>query len=278
MRVPDKIRKCVAFIGCKNPTDQSFMPMGTVFFLAEPINSDKHFRYAVTAKHVIDKLRDMAAEKVCIRFNLRTSGTIETENSINDWFFHPTNAKGVDVAVAGIDFPNETDHLSIHIIDMTRTSEQLLQEGIGVGHEVFLPGLFSHHYGEEKNIPIVRVGNLATLIEERVKSDFGLIEAYLIEVKSMGGASGSPVFVNLGHIRVNNNQIEHSTSPDGVFYLIGLMQGHWDDTGPSKSNLEKINMGIGVVVPIDKILEVINQPIMLMLKERAKKLSGIEQS
>jgi hypothetical protein len=40
-----------------------------------------------------------------------------------------------------------------------------------------------------------------------------------------------------------------------IFYLLGLMHGHWDEA--------EINMGIAMVVPVDKIEEVLKQPKIL---------------
>jgi hypothetical protein len=49
-------------------------------------------------------------------------------------------------------------------------------------------GLFSEHQGAERNIPIVRVGNIAAMPEEPVlTTSWGAIDAYLIEARSIGG-------------------------------------------------------------------------------------------
>jgi hypothetical protein len=54
--------------------------------------------------------------------------------------------------------------------------------------------LRAHHTGDLKNVPIVRVGNLASYPSEQIQTRaFGRMEAYLIEARSIGGLSGSPV-------------------------------------------------------------------------------------
>jgi hypothetical protein len=58
-------------------------------------------------------------------------------------------------------------------------------------------GLFKSHYGEQRNIPIIRIGNIAALPEEPVQTHYcGPTDAYLVEVRSIAGLSGSPVFKN----------------------------------------------------------------------------------
>ena len=100
--------------------------------------------------------------------------------------------------------------------------------------------------------------------EEQIDFKAGRFDAYLIEARSLGGLSGSPVFANLervyikkGELRVRKNESSH--------YLLGMMLGHWD-AGVSEldgaktdaTDIQRVNMGIGIVVPIEKIIEVIS--------------------
>jgi hypothetical protein len=43
-------------------------------------------------------------------------------------------------------------------------------KGIGIGDDVFITGLFSFVAGVDKNLPVVRTGNLAMVPSERVPS------------------------------------------------------------------------------------------------------------
>jgi len=100
---------------------------------------------------------------------------------------------------------------------------------IGIGHDVFVTGLFRHHHGEQKNIPIVRVGTIAALDEEKVQTTVYLRDAYLIECRSIGGLSGSPVFLQVESelmLKVRTAQTL-PTHPPGT-YLLGVMHGHFD--------------------------------------------------
>jgi hypothetical protein len=274
MQIPDKIRKCVMFVGYKEHNGIHKFA-GTAFIVLRPIEgiTGQGFTYIVTAKHVLDKIRDKFLDKVYLRANFADGNAYWVETNINDWFPHPEDAE-VDVAVLPISLDlKKLDHRVYSILSFA-TDEIVKQRHVSLGDEVFLAGLFARHYGIKRNIPIVRVGNIAAMPEERVETAYGLIDAYLIEARSIGGISGSPVFVNLGQIR---------RAPDGStalyaggvsFYLLGLMHGHWN-TSPAKVDAgdedaigeERVNMGIAIVVPATKILEVLNQP-MIRKKEK----------
>ena len=61
----------------------------------------------------------------------------------------------------------------------------------------------------------------------------------------------------------------------GRHYLLGLMHGHWDISESemnrpnfSSGSARGVNMGIGVVVPAVKILETLNSPSLLAIRQR----------
>jgi hypothetical protein len=101
-------------------------------------------------------------------------------------------------------------------------------------------------------------------------SSSGDMDAYLIELRSIGGLSGSPVFVRqmIG--------MEFGPLLIGTFFLLGLVHGHWNlPSGEMDEEIDRqdsanrsINMGIGIVVPAKKILEVLNQPGLLEMRRQ----------
>jgi hypothetical protein len=265
MIVPAEVRKCVAFVGAR-AMDGTIRLAGTAFFLGRLINDGRNsFHYIITAKHVIDTIRDRG-ETPLMRINLINGDAAWVNASLDDWRFHPDDNE-VDVAVFKTVLPPEFDHL-VYPLDSAATPEVIAREGIGIGVEVFLTGLFSHHYGQRRNIPIVRVGNIAAMPEEKVETRMGLMDAYLVEARSIGGLSGSPVFAHLGLIRVQEGQVKFSAADGGIFYLLGLMHGHFASRATDPDDLpegdilteERINSGIAIVVPVERILEVVNQP------------------
>jgi len=141
------------------------------------------------------------------------------------------------------------------------------EKGIGVGDEIFITGLFRSHFGNERNIPIVRVGNIAMLKSEPILRQHpgGYIEAHIIEARSIGGISGSPVFINLPPFRLVDGVVHLRECGEHIIYLFGLMHGHFDirnlqDDAVIDDAGGGINSGIGVVIPVEKIIETIEQP------------------
>jgi len=224
----------------------------------------RHFVYLVTAKHVIEKLRPRAIDgRVYVRVNLRDDGAQLVPSPIEHWFFHPDDAS-LDVAVLPWAPPAERVVFLTIPSRMTVTNEIIEKEAIGPGDEVFITGLFVSHYGEQRNLPIIRIGNIALMPEEPVQTrEFGLIDAYLIECRSIGGLSGSPVFVHLAEFRLVDKEVQMKA---GGFYWLGLVHGHWDLKVPDIDTLfgdlfstQQVNMGIAIVVPALKVMEVIDQ-------------------
>jgi hypothetical protein len=278
MLISDEVRKCVVFIGYrKNTGDMSLQ--GTGFFISRDVEgTNRMFVYLVTAKHVIQGIQSMENfdGKILLRMNFvdGKAGTVETE--IDGWHFHPDESE-IDVAVyphlviSDLRRTEDRDNVGPEamVIPLERFVDEKLKEthSIGIGDEVFLSGLFSNHYGRQKNIPIVRVGNIAAMpYEEKIRTDLGFMDGYLVEARSIGGLSGSPVFIHFGNVRHILGETKIATEKYGQFSLLGLMHGHWnvnllDGTTDSIeiAKREAINTGIAIVVPIEKVLEVVRQ-------------------
>jgi hypothetical protein len=272
MLIPQEVRKCVAFLGYQM-ANGNFRFAGTVFFLGRQIAStDRYFTYAVTAKHVVDGIRQKGLSHALIRFNFGDGTSRWARTAVGEWYTHPTDPTA-DVAVLKMWLPPDSDHLMYPITECV-SEERIRRHNIGSGDEVFLTGLFAPHFGKQRNIPIVRVGNIAAMPEEPVASRIGPVDAYLIEARSIGGLSGSPVFVNLGFTRWIDGGVKHANSGP-IYYLLGLMHGHWD-LGASDldaavedhTSAASVNMGIGIVVPIHKILETLDRDEFLTAEQQ----------
>lgn len=272
MQISDEIRKCVVFLAIKDygdPTKYKFI--GTAFYLSRNTIHDSAHTYLITAKHLFLKLIDQV-DQVFIRLNRKDGGAEWIPTNVSDWLYHPSD-ESVDVAALKLAWPPECDHLSYPVTLAAVRAAMPIQ----IGSDVFITGLFDAHRGLRRNIPIIRVGNIAALPEEKIWTEnFGLIDAYLIEVRSIGGLSGSPVFLHTGTSRTVHVAGANPFRRGPVFYLLGLMHGHFgasraenDSTIEDVVTQEKINYGIGIVVPVEKIFEVLMQPKMIALDERA---------
>lgn len=264
MRVPDIVRDCVVFIGTQEVDASGQLSIewgGTGFFVSLEHEPDPtlSFVYLVTAQHVVQAVQ---SKGFIIRANTKNGEAMNIRVAPNEieWFFHPTDPNA-DVAVMPFALPPGQFDYS-HVPVTTFLTEDVLRKGeLGIGDEVYITGLFRNLTGTKRNLPIVRIGNVAMLPDERVPTEYGLMNAYLIEARSLGGLSGSPVFI---HTHVNPQM-----------FLLGLMQGHWhlpatyraDSTdGLIREDFgdkgQMVNMGIAIVVPATDIHTALYQPAL----------------
>jgi hypothetical protein len=270
MYVDEMVRQCVLFLGSRDDKSGRFIPRATAFVVSI-MEADVGFRYVVTAEHSISWFRQKNWD-LYVRSNLKDGGVSEDNWTKGHWYFHP-DAGSTDVAVAPIDFKPWEEFKQIVLRSpppdrgIPATAEIMRANKIGLGDEVFIVGLFRSHYGQQRNIPIIRVGNIAMLKGEPVFAYYcGHTDAYLIEARSIGGLSGSPVFVH--------TPVAHELNVT-QFRLLGLMHGHFDvqnlheDTVAEAEGVAGINSGVGVVIPVEKILETLDQPELVEMRKKA---------
>lgn len=274
MLVPDQLLKCAVFIGIRR--DGRFLPRATGFLTAYT-DHQVRFLQAVTAEHVVSGLLSIN-ETIWCRVNLTNGDTAEYEMPASAWKFHPDERTATDVAVCPlrghVDDPGHQtvnwDHHSLALNDrfsISATNDVMAQKQIGTGDEICVVGLFRSHFGKQRNTPIVRIGNIALLKGEPVHTKFkGYVDGYLIEAHSIGGLSGSPVFVSMPPLRVLGGTIVQTQGRQ--FYLLGLMHGHFDIADLNQDSVVEdardatsgINTGVGVVIPVEKIIETVQHP------------------
>lgn len=176
--------------------DGTFRLVGTTFFVGRD-KQKNNYSYAVTAKHVIEGIKSKGLDKVFLRINLTNGEAGLFATNASDWIYH--NDKNVDVALHPIGLQGNFDHL-LYPESAFVTPEFINENEIDVGDEVIITGLFRHHNGTNRNLPIVRIGNISAMPMEKIQTKETLMDGYLIEARSIGGLSGSPVFTNLGII------------------------------------------------------------------------------
>jgi hypothetical protein len=249
------------------------MPDGTTFFVRLHSDDPGHRGpisaiYAVTAKHLLDRYRQDGSDQAWLRLNKRSGGVGRIPTKISDWRQH-TNA---DVAIHSWPIDHDFDitpfPIRQHLID-----DIVTQWAVGPGDEVFLSGLFWQHAGQTKNAPIVRIGNIAAMRGEKIDTtNYGPMDAYLVEVRSVGGLSGSPVFFNgEGQRKVKRQAVGIGGRPLSGrtevrammtgFFLLGLVHGHYNVNAQRIDGVDDvINSGVAIVIPADKVLELILHP------------------
>jgi hypothetical protein len=297
MLIHPSFRDCVAFLGCDTSEGEQYG--GTTFFIRYPWHWDERIRYGlefrrgslyfVTTKHSLDAIAYLGCSQARLRINRVGGGLTTLETKLGDWITHPTDSS-VDLAVLPVDIHRETSGYDLSAYQLERenlahpfvetrrmTHDEWDNSAFEIGDEVFFPGLFRRHLGEERNIPIVRTGTIAAMQQEKVPARFGKhhpptpIDAYLVEVRSIGGLSGSPVFF---YFTGQNRRGAYGSQPRG--YFLGIMQGHFDqkieaDSSTLTDEEEKINMGIGIVIPAEKLLEILDRDDLKEQRERAER-------
>ncbi len=289
MFVPDTIRRCVIFIGLQSVRTGTFTPKATAFFV-QGGEGDFAASYIVTAEHVVTHLHARAEEinrsnedsvELAIRVNRHDGKSDSISLRSARWLSHPDAKNPTDVAITpfSINYGVMAQFalpLFPALLD-TSTKEHLRKKGAGLGQEIAIIGLFRHHVGDKTNIPIVRVGNISAMPDEPVWTRYcGYTEAFLVEARSISGLSGSPVFINLTDAQPNlRHEANMFAQLDNIvdfsrYQFLGLMHGHWDlpnltddsaveDDDDQKDKREGINTGIGVVIPVQKVLETLYQ-------------------
>lgn len=286
VRIPDEILSCVGFIaevvdeGAGSPT---FDHIGTGFFVSIPSDdpqvrdsarAPEYFAF-VTAAHVVKAL---TGKKAAFIVNKKSGGVMVIEDISCCWYRHPSDPS-VDVAIIPFGWNSEMD-IKVIPTELFVPKKLLIGNRVGLGDEVYMPGLFTHAIAKTRNMPIVRYGTLAMLPDEPIQVESGFSEVYLIEARSIGGMSGSPVFVRpTTYFTPGDERPNPQVAMQGVLnatILLGLVHGHWDirESDINDPHLRHdpnrgVNMGVGVVVPAHKILEVINHPELVEMRKQA---------
>ncbi len=279
MRIRDELRECVCFVQASWASGVS--GVGTAFFVGVPLGitgTEEHwFHYAVTARHVINDMKQGPAEKAVLVLNRRGGGRALAETRVSDWLFHET----ADVAVLPLGRVNPAFQIMVWDVGNSAATDEVVREkNIGAGDDVFITGLLVHHPGVTRNLPIVRLGAIAAMPDDPVPLPTGTDVVTLVEVHSIGGLSGSPVFVHLSVLRdapagkfLTGGGA--SASSGGTSWLHGLMHGFYPVGKSDPDNVsggdEKLNTGIAVVVRIDRALDLIHRPDQVAIRDELKR-------
>ena len=278
MRLPDQILNTVCFIA---HSTEEIKYGGTAFVVSIKGANDNAFLYLVTAKHVAEAIEDCP---FIIGLNEKNGGKALIDADGVKWYYHPTEPNAVDAAVTPFS-PKQYEQLNVQWIHagddagdngMFALPAIRQEAGIGIGDEIAVVGLFTRFWGRKQLFPIARIGNLAMLPTERIPvNGFEPMEVFLAEGRSIGGLSGSPVFVRQTmNILVEGDKGEPIPFAGvGQIYFLGLMHGHWRVARQTMKAegvevSEAVNMGVSIVVPAHKIREILDQPELLAMRKK----------
>jgi hypothetical protein len=177
-----------------------------------------------------------------------------------------------DVAICPIAFSDKVFDFTTVGEGMFVTQSTIQTVKLNETDEVLFAGLFTPYAGVGKNYPIVRHGKVALMPHEKIPwnnaaGGHSLQDLFLAEITSLGGNSGSPVFVRLNGLRDTGD-----LSIASRYLLLEVMQGYFNserpialDTGQStdtahvEGNLLD-NSGVAAIAPAEKIIEILAQP------------------
>ncbi len=226
----------------------------------EAINS-RHlvFLYVVSNRHVV-------LNNPFIRVNTKVGGADIGEILPHHWLYREDQ----DIAVCPLKF---SDAHKVHYFPLGSmlTKEAMIRENIGPGDEVFAVGRFINHEGRQCNTPCVRFGNLAMMPHEPVWHPTNTTqqqESFLVDIRTMSGYSGSPVFVCIPIFRANDGGFEILGKPMGPWLLGvewgGITDGHRNHTG------------MYGVVPAWILIDLLNDPRLVAIRQADDDKSAAE--
>jgi hypothetical protein len=242
---------------------------GTGFFAGIRLESNSYLQqlYAITNRHCV------VGSEVVLRVN-KADGQLDYISTKNaDWVIHPELQ---DIAVLPIVLSPEHAYNFVGSDMFFLTPEIVESHGIGPGDDVFMIGRFIGHDGKQGNLPTARFGNIARMNSEPIGNDSGINQdSFLVEMRSIPGFSGSPVFV---YINPSLARPPHFMTPINAPYnqawhgpwLLGIDWSHLTSFKPvlDKNRRDRaqppqwveINSGMAGVIPAWRIQEILELP------------------
>lgn len=288
-RIDDRILDCpIYFYKSHIEAERGEKAGGSGFLYELPFgesNSGHGHLYAVSNWHVVSRAPVIRLNSV----NAEEHQIIRLKK--HDWTRHPDQQ--TDIAVTLLpDDPATYRYQSIspeHLV----TKDRIAEYNIGIGEDTFAVGRFVNHDGKQRNQPSVRFGVLAQMPKEKIKTETGDQEAFLVELKSIAGYSGSPVFALISEKRSANYRtiiesmkgnpaaklLVQAQEARELFMFLGIDCGHiidkqpvYNADGEENGQYIKSNTGMAIVIVPWKLTELLeSEPLKKQREEAARK-------
>lgn len=263
MRLNDDYLRSIAYIGCARPDDANQIDThGTGFLLVH----EEH-TYLVTAAHVAVDFDD---GPMAIRLNnFEGLGSVQHFDEVH-WFFHADST--IDVAVLPISVPPWAAAASLKS-SWIATEFKLTTKDFGAGDLAYIVGIFNKMRGQNKNVPFVHTGHIASMGhgEVALMKDWRLgaqadasveVAGYFVQATTLPESSGSPVFVRRSIELGDTTNVRKWVY--GSVWLLGLWSGNWSTNGDRGVI---VGDDMGICVPAPKILDVLDRDELRQLRE-----------
>ena len=234
-------------------------------------DGEPQFQYLVTTGYALEQGRRPG--ELFVRFNMRDGTTRDVSTDPQkEWF-------GIDVAVNWLcKIPDGADILPLPLSSLV-TQESAKTRGLEEGADLLAVSPFQLDPENSRTKPLVRLGRIylmPQLVATRLWAAGSTpmeIEAYLAEWRSWGGPSGSPVFVRPP--LDSDDATAFALSPQTG--LLGLVHTHMNIDQELELSGETlaagtidVDYGISVVVPAQRILDVLMMDELELLREQSK--------
>lgn len=187
---------------------------GTGFLMGWPVaDTGLMAMWVVTNRHIIEE-----GGHWTVRINKKSGGIECIDTTDEEWVLSPDS----DLAVRPIRVSQDVHGFTYLTKDWLLTKAWYEALDVGPGDECITVGRFIGHDGRGRNYPTARFGQIAQGPNEPVKISGKMQECFLVESRSIGGTSGSPVYLHLDPVYYRPS-INGKTAPDGTV----LGQGHF---------------------------------------------------
>jgi hypothetical protein len=283
-RISEDARNSVVFLGytaagSSDPT--AITPAGTGFLIYAGEGGLSGV-YLVTAGHVAQKLRE---DPFVIRLNDQAGFARLDYIDSTVWYYHSDSS--VDIAVMRYEPPDWAGSVYFPVSEFL-SPDRVEHWEVGPGDAVYLIGLFYLHFGKHRNLPVVQAGQIALLpSDEKIPVGKGdgsdnieEVEAYLVEMHALTGASGSPVMIRptLRHIvKDTRDSGDYSLAvSEGRDYLLGVWTAAWPGNpdkilgdAAGRSPVAWVPVGMGLVISADKIIDILSRGDLIEERRQA---------
>ena len=288
-RIPNTVLDCAIYLYGSEAAARAGESAGGSGFLVG-LESTKHkgmwWIYAVTNSHVIKHGNPV------IRFNKREAGrgyeTQVLDLSPDRWIHHP---EGDDLAICPVDvFSKRIKFQFLDVRNHFVMRNEMPFHNLGPGSDVYMVGRLIY-MGIERNLPIVHTGVIAMMPLEPLESDGFLQESFIIECRSIGGFSGSPVFVRCRRDELPDISFPTPGPPsDYRQWLLGVnwchLPGNFEKVSRVNKNnelketpyLAPSNSGFAGVIPAWKLCDLIEGDIARAMREADEKAMTIKKA
>lgn len=271
-RIDDRFLECIFYIYPSVYSayeGESIGGCGFIVGITSEEDEEKIFFYAVTNSHVVRN----AATPV-LRLNTEAGEIDCIETNLSKWHMHKD---GDDIAVFPLDIDIDKYKFKLVPIESFISEKVISDHKIGPGDLTFMVGRLITQDGKQRNLPSVRFGNISMMPYEPVRMPTGINQdAFLVETRSIGGYSGSPVFVEIPPLsdRPGSDVLEARS----YGWLIGIDCGHLplfdpvlNKQGEELSEGWKVrsNTGIMVVIPAWKLRDVLYSNELVLQRKSA---------